>query len=277
MKLTRDFSGVPREQEFMFAPHNSLLVLALYSCWIKDDHIFYISVVAYFCLIFLMNLSMFCTVLVQLTSVKSQSQKTRKKMILNDLKGTISLTFLLGLTWGFAFFAWGPVRLFFMYLFAICNTLQGFLIFVFYCVMKESVREQWHMHLHCRWFRLDNFSGGRNRFGINVRHKQKRLKKINEPKLLTPSLKSTTTNCTFKSIGSVPSIPSEITFPNGDVDDGPYMFSSLSCEAAPTFIRRALPAEIKTNSIQKQRSFSINASRDAHLTPSPGLGEMFNL
>ncbi|XP_029390325.1 adhesion G-protein coupled receptor G4 [Mus pahari] len=241
-------------------------------CWIKDDHIFYISVVAYFCLIFLMNLSMFCTVLVQLTSVKSQSQKTRKKMILNDLKGTISLTFLLGLTWGFAFFAWGPVRIFFLYLFAICNTLQGFFIFVFYCVMKESVREQWHMHLHCRWLRLENFAG--KILGINVRLKQKRLKKNNEPKLLTPSLKSTTT---FKSIGSVPSIPSEINFPNGDFDDGPYTFSFLSCEAAPTFIRRALPAEIKTNSIQKQRSFSINVSRDAHLTPSPGLGEMFNL
>ncbi|XP_028632734.1 adhesion G-protein coupled receptor G4 [Grammomys surdaster] len=245
-------------------------------CWIKDDHIFYISVVAYFCLIFLMNLSMFCTVLVQLTSVKSPSQKTRKKMILNDLKGTISLTFLLGLTWGFAFFAWGPVRIFFMYLFAICNTLQGFLIFVFYCVMKESVREQWYMHLHCRWFRLDNFSG--KIFGINIRRKQKRLKKTNEPKLLTPSLKSTTTtNCTFKSIGSIPSSPSEVNFPNGDFDDCPYTFSSLSCEAAPTFIRRALPAEIKTNSIHKQRSFSINVNRDAHLTPSTGLGEMFNL
>uniref|UniRef100_A0A2K5DJK5 Adhesion G-protein coupled receptor G4 n=2 Tax=Aotus nancymaae TaxID=37293 RepID=A0A2K5DJK5_AOTNA len=94
-------------------------------CWIKDDSIFYISVVAYFCLIFLMNLSMFCTVLAQLNSVKSQSQKTRRKMILHDLKGTTSLTFLLGLTWGFAFFAWGPVRIFFLYLFAIFNTLQG--------------------------------------------------------------------------------------------------------------------------------------------------------
>ncbi|CAH6780315.1 Adgrg4 [Phodopus roborovskii] len=220
-----------------------------------------------------MNLTMFCTVLVQLTSVKSQSQKTRKKMILNDLKGIISLTFLLGLTWGFAFFAWGPVRIFFMYLFAICNTLQGFLIFVFYCVMKESVREQWHMHLHCRWFQLDNCSGN-NRFGINVRYK---LKKTHESKLLTPSLKSTISNSTFKSIGSMPSTPSEINFPNGDFDVGPYSFSSLDCEAAPTFIRRALPEEIKTNFIQKQRSFSINVSRDAHLTPSPGLGEMFNL
>ncbi|XP_075814396.1 adhesion G-protein coupled receptor G4 [Microtus pennsylvanicus] len=244
-------------------------------CWIKDDRIFYISVVAYFCLIFLMNLSMFCTVLVQLTSVKSQSQKTRKKMILNDLRGTISLTFLLGLTWGFAFFAWGPVRIFFMYLFAICNTLQGFLIFVFYCVMKESVREQWHTHLRCRWLRLGNFSG--KTFGINIRYKQKKLKKTHESKLLTPSLKSTTTNSIFKSIGAVPSTPSEINFPNGNFDDGPYTFSSLDCEAAPTSIRRALTAEIKANSIQKQRSFSRNASRDVHLAPGPGLGEIFNL
>ncbi|XP_050015626.1 adhesion G-protein coupled receptor G4 [Alexandromys fortis] len=244
-------------------------------CWIKDDRIFYISVVAYFCLIFLMNLSMFCTVLVQLTSVKSQSQKTRKKMILNDLRGTISLTFLLGLTWGFAFFAWGPVRIFFMYLFAICNTLQGFLIFVFYCVMKESVREQWHTHLCCRWLRLGNFSG--KMFGINIKYKQKKLKKTHESKLLTPSLKSTTTNSTFKSIGSVPSTPSEINFPNGNFDDGSCTFSSLDCEAAPTSIRRALTAEIKANSVQKQRSFSRNVSRDAHLAPGPGLGEIFNL
>lgn len=106
-------------------PYLMIVFFVSYSCWIKDDSIFYISVVAYFCLIFLMNLSMFCTVLVQLNSVKSQIQKTRRKMILHDLKGTMSLTFLLGLTWGFAFFAWGPMRNFFLYLFAIFNTLQG--------------------------------------------------------------------------------------------------------------------------------------------------------
>uniref|UniRef100_A0A8C6RKL8 Adhesion G protein-coupled receptor G4 n=1 Tax=Nannospalax galili TaxID=1026970 RepID=A0A8C6RKL8_NANGA len=144
-------------------------------CWIKDDPIFYISVVAYFCLIFLTNLSMFCTVLVQLNSVKSQSQKTRRKMILSDLKGIISLTFLLGLTWGFAFFAWGPVRLFFMYLFAICNTL----------------------------------------FEINVRYKRESRKKTHGRKLLMPSLKSTTTNSSFRSLGSAPGTPSKTIFPNG--------------------------------------------------------------
>ncbi|KAK7800446.1 hypothetical protein U0070_009036, partial [Myodes glareolus] len=89
-----------------------------------------------------------------------------------------------------------------------------FLIFVFYCVMKESVREQWHTHLRCRWFRLGNFSDGSKRFGINIRYKQKKLKKTHESKLLTPSLKSTITSSTFKSTGSVPSTPSDINFLN---------------------------------------------------------------
>lgn len=119
-------------------PHNGLLFLVSYSCWIKDDSIFYTSVVAYFCLIFLLNLSMFCTVLVQLNSMNSQSRKTRRQTILHDLKGTMSLTFLLGLTWGFAFFAWGPVRILFLYLFAIFNTLQGNFCFFVLSVASQS-------------------------------------------------------------------------------------------------------------------------------------------
>lgn len=85
-----------------------------------------------------MNFSMFCTVLAQLNSMKSQGQKTWQKMILHDLKGTASLAFLLGLTWGVIFFAWGPVRIFFLYLFAIFNTLQGnFCFFVFWKIISS--------------------------------------------------------------------------------------------------------------------------------------------
>lgn len=45
--------------------------------------------------------------------------------VLRNLRSVISLTFLLGMTWGFALFAWGPVSLAFMYLFSIFNSLQG--------------------------------------------------------------------------------------------------------------------------------------------------------
>lgn len=71
---------------------------------------------------------MFITVLLQIHSMKSRIQRTSrlwKRGFLQDLKSAFSLMFLLGLTWGFVFFAWGAVRIFFLYLFSIFNTLQG--------------------------------------------------------------------------------------------------------------------------------------------------------
>lgn len=96
------------------------------SCWINNNIVFYITVVGYFCMIFLLNVSMFIVVLIQLCRIKKKKQLgTQRKTSIQDLRSVAGLTFLLGITWGFAFFAWGPVNLIFMYLFAIFNTLQG--------------------------------------------------------------------------------------------------------------------------------------------------------
>ncbi|XP_004401562.1 PREDICTED: G-protein coupled receptor 64 isoform X3 [Odobenus rosmarus divergens] len=124
-------------------------------CWINSNAVFYITVVGYFCLIFLLNVSMFIVVLVQLCRIKKKKQLgAQRKTSIQDLRSVAGLTFLLGITWGFAFFAWGPVNVTFMYLFAIFNTLQGFFIFIFYCVAKENVRKQWRRYLCCGKLRL---------------------------------------------------------------------------------------------------------------------------
>ncbi|XP_058391513.1 adhesion G-protein coupled receptor G2 isoform X2 [Diceros bicornis minor] len=124
-------------------------------CWINSNAVFYITVVGYFCVIFLLNISMFIVVLVQLCRIKKKKQLgAQRKTSIQDLRSVAGLTFLLGITWGFAFFAWGPVNVAFMYLFAIFNTLQGFFIFIFYCVAKENVRKQWRRYLCCGKLRL---------------------------------------------------------------------------------------------------------------------------
>ncbi|XP_037013443.2 adhesion G-protein coupled receptor G2 isoform X3 [Artibeus jamaicensis] len=124
-------------------------------CWINSNAVFYITVVGYFCVIFLLNVSMFIVVLIQLCRIKKKKQLgAQRKTSIQDLRSVSGLTFLLGITWGFAFFAWGPVNVAFMYLFAIFNTLQGFFIFIFYCVAKENVRKQWRRHLCCGKLRL---------------------------------------------------------------------------------------------------------------------------
>ncbi|KAM5196635.1 adhesion G-protein coupled receptor G2 isoform 1-T1 [Hipposideros larvatus] len=124
-------------------------------CWINNNAVFYITVVGYFCVIFLLNISMFIVVLVQLCRIKKKKQLgAQRKTSIQDLRSVAGLTFLLGITWGFAFFAWGPVNVTFMYLFAMFNTLQGFFIFIFYCVAKENVRKQWRRYLCCGKLRL---------------------------------------------------------------------------------------------------------------------------
>ncbi|XP_060230608.1 adhesion G-protein coupled receptor G2 isoform X2 [Meriones unguiculatus] len=124
-------------------------------CWINSNAVFYITVVGYFCVIFLMNISMFIVVLVQLCRIKKKKQQgAQRKTSIQDLRSVAGLTFLLGIVWGFAFFAWGPVNVTFMYIFAIFNTLQGFFIFIFYCAAKENVRKQWRQYLCCGKLRL---------------------------------------------------------------------------------------------------------------------------
>ncbi|XP_071193930.1 adhesion G-protein coupled receptor G2-like [Salvelinus alpinus] len=124
-------------------------------CWLKNDIAFYVTVVAYFCVIFLMNLVMFVVVMVQLCRIKRQNpDNKRHRDGLQNLRSVVGVTVLLGLTWGFAFFAWGPVNLPFMYLFCIFNSFQGFFIFVFHCAVKENVRRQWRTSLCCGRLRL---------------------------------------------------------------------------------------------------------------------------
>ncbi|KAJ8347843.1 hypothetical protein SKAU_G00264320 [Synaphobranchus kaupii] len=124
-------------------------------CWLKNDVAFYVAVVAYFCVVFLVNLTMFVVVIVQLYRIKRQNpHNVQHGTTLKNVRSVAGLTVLLGLTWGFAFFAWGPVNLAFMYLFTIFNSLQGFFIFIFHCAIKESVRRQWRTYLCCGKLRL---------------------------------------------------------------------------------------------------------------------------
>uniref|UniRef100_A0A8C4IFT2 Adhesion G-protein coupled receptor G6 n=1 Tax=Dicentrarchus labrax TaxID=13489 RepID=A0A8C4IFT2_DICLA len=129
-------------------------------CWIQNSVVFYITCVGYFCLVFLLNVAMFIVVMLQICGRNGKrSNRTLREEVLRNLRSVISLTFLLGMTWGFALFAWGPVNLAFMYLFSIFNSLQGLFIFIFHCALKENVQKQWRRYLCCGRFRLSDNSG----------------------------------------------------------------------------------------------------------------------
>uniref|UniRef100_A0A2K6EMM4 Adhesion G-protein coupled receptor G6 n=1 Tax=Propithecus coquereli TaxID=379532 RepID=A0A2K6EMM4_PROCO len=129
-------------------------------CWIQDPVIFYVTCAGYFGVMFFLNVAMFIVVMVQICGRNGKrSNRTLREEVLRNLRSVVSLTFLLGMTWGFSFFSWGPLIIPFTYLFSIFNSLQGLFIFIFHCAMKENVQKQWRRHLCCGRFRLADNSG----------------------------------------------------------------------------------------------------------------------
>ncbi|XP_072536592.1 adhesion G-protein coupled receptor G6 isoform X7 [Salminus brasiliensis] len=165
-------------------------------CWIRSKVVFYVTCVAYFSIIFLMNVAMFIVVMMQICGRNGKrTNRTLREEVLRNLRSVVSLTFLLGMTWGFAFFAWGPVNLAFMYLFSIFNSLQGLFIFIFHCALKENVQKQWRRYLCCGKFRLADNSD----WSKTATNNTKKVSSDNLGKSLSSSsFGSTTANWTSK-------------------------------------------------------------------------------
>ncbi|TSL47662.1 Adhesion G-protein coupled receptor G6 [Bagarius yarrelli] len=167
-----------------------------FCCWIRSTLVFYVTCVAYFCVIFMLNVAMFIVVMMQICGRNGKrNNRTLREEVLRNLRSVISLTFLLGMTWGFAFFAWGPVSLAFMYLFSIFNSLQGLFIFIFHCALKENVQKQWRRYLCCGKMRLADNSD----WSKTATNNTKKVSSDNIGKSLSSSsYGSTTANWTSK-------------------------------------------------------------------------------
>lgn len=100
----------------------------------------------YFGVMFFLNVAMFIVVMVQICGRNGKrSNRTLREEVLRNLRSVVSLTFLLGMTWGFAFFAWGSLNVPFMYLFSIFNSLQGKISGTFVILAFQFYHEQLHL------------------------------------------------------------------------------------------------------------------------------------
>ncbi|PIK61624.1 putative G-protein coupled receptor [Apostichopus japonicus] len=112
-------------------------------CYLKRIP-FFISFFVPVCIVMIWNSVVYILVARQMHRLRKRQTKFNQTFSLTDqLRASFSLTFLLGLTWLFAFFAFGELNLTFTYLFAITNTLQGFVVFLLHCVFKREIRRQW--------------------------------------------------------------------------------------------------------------------------------------
>ncbi|XP_071800900.1 adhesion G-protein coupled receptor G6-like isoform X2 [Asterias amurensis] len=114
-------------------------------CWLSGIS-FYVAFLVPICLVLIFNTFVFVTVTWKLCHLrKSKISQSNRFDLGAQLRASASITFLLGLTWVLGFFAIGEASLTFNYLFATFNSLQGFSVFVFQCLLQPDIRKRWVM------------------------------------------------------------------------------------------------------------------------------------
>ncbi|KAI8046143.1 hypothetical protein M5D96_002343 [Drosophila gunungcola] len=95
-------------------------------------------------LITVSNLVIFVYVFYSISHSLSQSiHKSEKKMVVKQIRLSILLFFLLGITWIFGIFAFMQAGVAFSYLFCITATMQGFVMFVYFVLLDSANRRAW--------------------------------------------------------------------------------------------------------------------------------------
>ena len=111
-------------------------------------------------LVILCNCIVFVVVIVILVkhtkgTLTRKNESVKTKTILRFLTSVMGVMFLFGISWLFAALTVTVqgIRLPAQVIFAIFNSLQGFFIFVFFCVLSREARESWKEVLSFGWYK----------------------------------------------------------------------------------------------------------------------------
>ena len=126
------------------------LYLSLCSCFISHIGVFFGLFLVPIFVVIMINLVIFVLVIrVLLKHNRRRAAKvdtSKSKVYKATLKTLISISgvmLLFGLTWLFGALTIGSASPAFQWMFVIFNTLQGFFLFVFFCIIGKDAREEW--------------------------------------------------------------------------------------------------------------------------------------
>ncbi|XP_036324075.1 uncharacterized protein LOC118737585 [Rhagoletis pomonella] len=90
------------------------------------------------------NLTIFIYVFYSISHTLNQAmQRNEKKMIIKQIRLSVLLFFLLGISWIFGIFAYMQAGIIFSYLFCLTATMQGFVLFIYFVLIDEMPRNAW--------------------------------------------------------------------------------------------------------------------------------------
>ena len=145
-------------------------MFCVHSCFIGDIRVFFAAFLGPIFAVLLFNLIMYIIVVVVLikhTRNKLGKTVTDKQQRKTNIRLAISLfgvMILFDLTWVLGAFTISEASLTFQILFAVFNSLQGFFIFIFFCVLSPDVRQLWLQTITCGRYvasKPSSYSGGK--------------------------------------------------------------------------------------------------------------------
>ncbi|XP_063679918.1 uncharacterized protein LOC134815331 isoform X2 [Bolinopsis microptera] len=119
-------------------------------CWIKSYTLYY-GFILPILLIVTCNMVLFGYVtqkIWRIISTKPENEENQLGKLSVQLRATVSVLVVLGVTWLIGAFTFGSASIVFQYIFIILNGLQGFSIFMFHVVLKPEVRKRWYNSIH---------------------------------------------------------------------------------------------------------------------------------
>ena len=117
-----------------------------YSCRVKGIP-FFVGLLTPVLVILLGNTIAFIFIFRSLLASGSKATADRKTTGLQQVKRAAAILSVLGLTWLFGVLAINDAKLVFQYLFCIFNSIQGLLVFLFYCAFSAETRTKYKRFL----------------------------------------------------------------------------------------------------------------------------------
>ncbi|XP_064195600.1 adhesion G-protein coupled receptor G5-like [Anguilla rostrata] len=113
-------------------------------CWITDSTVHYVVNISYYAIVFLFTFTVFIVIMTRLTHAWRVDTGASKRGTggPKNIYSILGLCCLLGITWGFAFFSHGPLRIPSFYIFTILNSFQGFYLFLYYYNTNKIAGEE---------------------------------------------------------------------------------------------------------------------------------------
>ncbi|XP_017268309.1 adhesion G-protein coupled receptor G2 isoform X2 [Kryptolebias marmoratus] len=111
-------------------------------CWMSDSAVHFGVNIGYYAIVFIFTFTIFVITLVQIVHFGSNAAKAQERSSIKaKLFSIVGLFFILGISWAFAFFSYGPLLIPSYYVFTILNSFQGFLLFIYYYYSTKIVPE----------------------------------------------------------------------------------------------------------------------------------------